>query len=208
MMKNILQINDYLDELIPNPICELNYKEDYQFVIAVMLSAQTTDKAVNRVTELLFKKYASLESLSKADVNDLTLIIKPIGNQNKKALNVLNIAEILINTYQGIVPRTHDELMIMSGIGRKCANVILGELYNIPSFAVDTHVIRVSNRLGLVNSKDPIIIEKKLEKLFKKEEWVRKHKQLVLFGRYYCKSTKPECEGCKFVNMCKYIKQL
>ncbi len=202
MKKNILLINNYLDELIPNPICELNYQKDYELVIAVMLSAQTTDKGVNKVTSILFKKYNSLEKLASSNIEDIKEIIKPIGNYNKKASNIIEISKILINKYNKVVPKTYEELEVLPGIGRKSANVIRSEIYKIPSFAVDTHVIRVTNRLGLVKTKDPVIIEKELEKIFKKSDWIRKHQQLVLFGRYYCKAKNPDCQNCKLMNIC------
>ncbi len=202
MKKNILLINNYLDELIPNPICELNYQKDYELVIAVMLSAQTTDKGVNKVTSILFQKYNSLEKLASSNIEDIKEIIKPIGNYNKKANNIIEISKILINKYNKQVPKTYEELEVLPGIGRKSANVIRSEIYKIPSFAVDTHVIRVTNRLGLVKTKDPVIIEKELEKIFKKRDWIRKHQQLVLFGRYYCKAKNPDCKNCKLINIC------
>ena len=202
MKKNILLINNYLDELIPNPICELNYQKDYELVIAVMLSAQTTDKGVNKVASILFKKYNSLEKLAGSNIEDIKEIIKPIGNYNKKANNIIEISKILINKYNKQVPKTYEELEILPGIGRKSANVVRSEIYKIPSFAVDTHVIRVTNRLGLVKTKDPVIIEKELEKIFKKSDWIRKHQQLVLFGRYYCKAKNPDCQNCKLLNIC------
>ena len=202
MKKNILLINNYLEELIPNPICELNYQKDYELVIAVMLSAQTTDKGVNKVTSILFQKYNSLEKLASSNIEDIKEIIKPIGNYNKKANNIIEISKILINKYNKQVPKTYEELEGLPGIGRKSANVIRSEIYKIPSFAVDTHVIRVTNRLGLVKTKDPVIIEKELEKIFKKSDWIRKHQQLVLFGRYYCKAKNPDCKNCKLINIC------
>ncbi len=202
MKKNILLINNYLEELIPNPICELNYQKAYELVIAVMLSAQTTDKGVNKVTSILFKKYNSLETLAGSNIEDIKEIVKPIGNYNKKANNIIEISKILINKYKKQVPKTYEELEVLPGIGRKSANVIRSEIYKIPSFAVDTHVIRVTNRLGLVKTKDPVIIEKELEKIFKKSDWIRKHQQLVLFGRYYCKAKNPDCQNCKLMNIC------
>ena len=152
MMKtNILKIEEYLDKLFPSPKCELNYKKDYELLIAVMLSAQTTDKGVNKVTSILFSKYDTLEKLSKAPLDDIKQIIKPIGNYNKKALNVKEISKALIENFNSEVPKTHQELESMSGVGRKTANVVLGELFDIPSLAVDTHVMRVANRLKLVS---------------------------------------------------------
>ncbi len=202
MKKNILQISSYLDELIKNPICELNYNRDYELLIAVMLSANTTDKGVNKVTSVLFKKYKNLEDLNNSNIEDIKSIIKPIGSYNKKSEYIKEIANILINNYNSKIPNTIEELVKLPGIGRKCASVILAEIYDIPAFAVDTHVIRISNRLGLVNTKDPVKIEKELKKVFDKNTWNKRHKQLVLFGRYYCKAKKPDCKNCKLQNIC------
>ena len=148
MKKNTLLIEEYLDELFLNPKCELNYNKDYELLIAVMLSAQTTDKGVNKVTSILFNKYDSLEKLSNANIEDIKEIIKPIGNFNKKSKNIIEIAKILLDKFNGIVPKTHENLEILPGVGRKTANVVLGELYNIPTFPVDTHITRVANRLN------------------------------------------------------------
>lgn len=203
MKKNILQIKEYLDILYPNPKCELNYQKDYELLIAVMLSARTSDKGVNKVTNILFNKYDTLEKLSKASIDDIKNIIRPIGNYNKKANNIIEIANYLLSYCNGVVPTTHEELEKMNGVGRKTANVVLGELYNIPSFAVDTHVNRVSNRLSLTKSNDPIIIEQDLKKIFPKKDWTKLHKQLVLFGRYHCKAIKPNCSNCLLKDICK-----
>jgi len=203
MKKNILLISEYLDTLYENPVCELDYTKDYELLIAVMLSAQTTDKGVNKVTKVLWEKYDTLEKLAQASLEDLKVIIKPIGNYNKKALNILEISQSLLTNFNGVVPKTHLELESMKGVGRKTANVVLAELYDIPSFAVDTHVIRVSNRLQLVKTKDPLEIEQKLKKYFQEKEWNKRHKQLVLFGRYYCKAIRPECETCPLKSICQ-----
>ena len=204
MMKmNILQIESYLDELFKNPKCELEYNKDYELVIAVMLSAQTTDKGVNKVTSILFNKYDTLEKLASIDIDLLKEIIRPIGNYNKKANNVIGIAKMLLSDFDGIIPNTLEELEKLPGVGRKSANVILGEIFNIPAFPVDTHIIRVTNRLNLVKTKDPLEIENKLKKLFIKNEWVKRHKQLVLFGRYHCKAKIPNCLNCKLKDICK-----
>ena len=202
-MKNILQIESYLDELFENPKCELDYNKDYELLIAVMLSARTTDKGVNKVTKILFNKYNSLELLRDSNINSLKEIIKPIGNYNQKALNIKNIAKELLDNYDGVVPASHEQLETLPGVGRKTANVVLGELYNIPSFAVDTHVRRVSNRLGLVETDDVLEIENSLKKIFKKEKWVKLHKQMVLFGRYNCLARNPKCLECKLNSICK-----
>ena len=198
------EITLYLDKLFPNPKCELNYEKDYELLIAVMLSAQTTDKRVNMVTDILFKKYNSLEKLASADINDIIEIIKPIGTFNKKASNVISIAKSLVEDKQGIVPNDRTYLEGLSGVGRKTANVVLSNIYDVPCIAVDTHVSRVSKRLGIAKKNDDVLtIEKKLNKKFPKEKLSRLHHQLVLFGRYYCKAKNPLCENCELKNICK-----
>ncbi len=200
----ISEIENYLDELFPNPKCELNYNKDYELLIAVVLSAQTTDKRVNKVTEVLFSKYPSLKDLKQADIKDISNIIKEIGTYRKKAIFVKEISRILYDEYEGIVPNNREILESMPGVGRKTCNVVLSNIYNVPAIAVDTHVSRVSKRLGLAYKKDDVDkIEKKLMKKIKKENWSKRHHQLVLFGRYKCKAQKPECENCKLINICK-----
>ena len=204
-MKKYNEIENYLDELFPNPKCELNYFNDYSLLIAIMLSAQTTDKRVNEVTKVLFTKYDNLDKLKKAKLSDLEKIIYPLGNYKKKAYNVKEIARIIDEDYQGIVPSNREELESFPGVGRKTVNVFYGEYLNIPAIAVDTHVERVTKRLRLANEKDNVLeIEKKLMKNIKKENWGKRHLQLVLFGRYHCKAMKPECANCKLKDICKY----
>ena len=196
------EIVNYLDSIIPNPKCELNYNKDYELLIATMLSAQTTDRRVNMVTEILFNKYPTLESLRNADVNDIKNIIKPIGTYNKKALNIIDIANGL-KEFDDIVPNDRNFLESLSGVGRKTTNVVLSNIYNVPCIAVDTHVQRVSKRLGITKSDDVLKTEKNLYKFFKGEDLCRLHHQLVLFGRYYCKAINPECKNCGLKNKCK-----
>ena len=203
-MKNIELIESYLDELFPNPKCELNYSNEYELLINIMLSAQTTDKRVNIVTKELYEKYNSLMSLSKADIEDLKRIIHSLGNYNKKAVFIKEIATTLVTKYNGIVPKNRLDLESLPGIGRKTVNVFLSELNIEPQIAVDTHVHRVSKRLHLANVNDDVLkTEMKLRKAFKKENWNKRHLQLVLFGRYKCKAIKPECENCKLREICK-----
>lgn len=200
----IKEIEDYLDELFPNPKCELEYHKDYELLIAVVLSAQTTDKRVNSVTPILFEKYPSLEELSKAELEDIMKIIKPIGTFHKKAIFVRDIAKILVENYNGKVPNDRHALEAMPGVGRKTANVVLSNLFDVPAIAVDTHVSRVSKRLGLAKSKDDVsVIEKKLMKKFDKSTWSKRHHQMVLFGRYHCKAMSPNCSECKLRSICK-----
>ena len=198
------KIVDYLDELIPNPKCELNYTKDYELLLATMLSAQTTDKRVNMVTSILFKKYNSLAKLRKAKVEDIIEIIRPIGTFNKKASNIIEIAKRL-EAVGDIVPNDRDFLESLPGVGRKTANVVLSNIYNVECIAVDTHVHRVSIRLGIANKNDDVLkTEMKLTKKFKNYDLCRLHHQLVLFGRYYCKASNPSCDTCKLRDICKY----
>ena len=196
-------INSYIEELFPNPICELNYSKDYELLISVMLSAQTTDKRVNEVASVLYKRYPSLESLSNANIEDIIKIIRPLGNFNRKSLNVIEISKRLIKDKGGIVPCDRDYLEGLPGVGRKTTNVVLGELFKVPCIAVDTHVERVSKRLSLANENDDVRqVEDKLTKIYKGEEMIKKHHQLLLFGRYYCKAKNPLCENCKLKEIC------
>ena len=202
-MKN-KEIIAYLDTIIPNPRCELEYSKDYELLIATMLSAQTTDKRVNEVTRVLFKKYPSLKDLADADIEDIKQIIRSIGTYNKKASNIKSIAKNLLEKSNGIVPNDRKFLESLDGVGRKTTNVVLSNIYNVPCIAVDTHVSRVSKRLGIAKEADDVaVVEKKLNKFFKDDDLCRLHHQLVLFGRYYCKAIKPECENCGLKKYCK-----
>lgn len=201
-MKN--RIVEYLDEIIPNPRCELNYNSDYELLIATMLSAQTTDKRVNLVTNILFTKYPSLKALKAAKLEDIIEIVRTLGNYNKKAKNVIEIAKILDEQSNGIVPNNRLFIESLPGVGRKTANVLLANIYDENCIAVDTHITRVSKRLGLANKKDDVeIIEKKLTKYFKDYNLNRIHHQLLLFGRYHCLAKNPNCNNCKLKDICK-----
>lgn len=194
-----------LEDIIPNPICELEYNKDYEFLIAIMLSAQTTDKRVNKVTKVLFNKYDSLDKLKDANLLDVENIVKELGNYHKKAKALIDIASILYNKYDGVVPKNRTLLEELPLVGRKTVSVFLSEYYNIPNIAVDTHVDRVSKRLGLSKDNDDVLkIEEKLKRKFKKDTWNDLHLRLVLFGRYYCTAKNPKCEGCKLKKYCKY----
>ena len=202
-MKN-KEIIAYLDTIIPNPRCELEYSKDYELLIATMLSAQTTDKRVNEVTRVLFKKYPSLKDLAGADIEDIKQIIRSIGTYNKKASNIKSIAKNLLEKSNGIVPNDRKFLESLDGVGRKTTNVVLSNIYNVPCIAVDTHVSRVSKRLGIAKETDDVaVVEKNLNKFFKNDDLCRLHHQLGLFGRYYCKAIKPECKNCGFKKYCK-----
>lgn len=207
MSKKSEFILDGLNKLIPNPRCELEFNKDYELLLAVMLSAQTTDKRVNMVTSELFKKYDTLEKLQTLTIPEIEEQIKTIGMYKTKARNFKEIVNNLIKI--GYVPNDREVLESMSGVGRKTTNVVLSVLYNEPLIAVDTHVDRVSKRLGLAKENDTVLdVENKLKKAFPKNTWTRLHQQLVLFGRYTCKSKNPECNICPFKDICIYYKNV
>ena len=203
----ISRLFEYLDELFVNPLCELNYNKDYELLIAIVLSAQTTDKRVNKVTDVLFREYPSILELSKADISRIEDIIKEIGTFRRKSIYVKEIASKLVNDGYDYVPNDRDYIESLPGVGRKTANVFLSNIYDEAAIAVDTHVTRVSKRLGFVNKSDNVsVIEKKLEKIIPKDRWGKTHHQMVLFGRYHCKAMKPMCDSCKIRDICKYKK--
>ena len=204
MMKtNINPLLNYLDELFPSARCELFYSKDYELVIAVMLSAQTTDKSVNSVTPILFNKYPSLIQLNNAPIEDIEEILKPIGLYKNKAKNLKGIVKDLLERFNGIVPSDKDELMTLPGVGNKTAGVIRAEIFQIPDLPVDTHILRISKRLNLAKKDDePIDVERKLKKLIPEERWIKSHHQLIHFGRYFCTARNPQCKNCKISDMC------
>lgn len=203
----INEILSGLDKMIENPRCELDYKKDYELLIATVLSAQCTDARVNKVTKVLWSKY-DLKSLSNAKKSDIEKIIYSCGNYKKKSEYIINIVKDLLKDYDGIVPNDREYLESLSGVGRKTVNVVLSNIYNEPLIAVDTHVDRVSKRLGLANDKDNVLqVENRLMKKIPKNLWSRMHHQLVLFGRYICKSKKPNCNECLLTSYCKYYKK-
>lgn len=203
----INKITEYLDSLFPNPICELNYNKDYELLLAIVMSAQTTDKRVNLVTDVLFRKYDSLEKLSEANISDIENIIRPIGTFKKKSIFIKEISKRLIEDNYQVVPNDRKYLETLPGVGRKTVNVFLSVIYEEPAIAVDTHVERVSKRLGLAKDNDTVLeVEHKLMKKLPKYKWSKTHHQMVHFGRYKCKSMAPICEDCKLKDICKYQK--
>ena len=205
MKNNIL---DYLDKLYPDAKCELNYNKDYELLLATVLSAQTTDKRVNKVTSILFKKYPSIKSMSEASISDIEDIIREIGTFRRKAIYIHEITTKLVNDGYDCIPNDRKYIESLPGVGHKTANVFLSNVYDEPAIAVDTHVTRVSKRLGLANKNDDVDkIEKKLMKRIPKDRWSKTHHQLVLFGRYHCKAINPDCKRCELKELCKYIKR-
>ncbi len=194
-----------LKNLFPNAKCELNYENDWQLLIAILLSAQCTDKKVNQVTPLLFSKYPTLLDLKLSNFEDVEKIIHPLGLSNVKAKNIINLSTILHDKYNDKVPNNKKDLISLPGIGTKTANVMLIEYFNIPAFPVDTHVSRVTKRLGICKENTPIAkIEDILTTRFPKSEWALLHIRMVLFGRYICKASKPNCNSCLFKDKCTY----
>lgn len=209
MKKEVNNILDYFNELFKSIKSELIYDTDYQLLMAVVLSAQATDKMVNKITSKLFSKYSNLKALNNANLSDLINLLKPLGMNNKKAHYLKRIANDLIFKYDGKVPNERIKLESLSGVGRKSANLVLAILFNKPLIAVDTHVLRVSKRLKLVNPNDkPLIVEQKLNRLIIKDKRLDFHYQMVLFGRYYCKALKPRCKICKLKHQCGYYQLL
>ena len=205
MKKDRVQyIINNLNIMYPNAKCELVHKSDFELLVAVVLSAQTTDERVNSVTPSLFKKYSSPEKLAKAKLSDVEKIIKPIGLYHNKAINIINLSKAIVQKFDGIVPDKRDDLESLPGVGRKTANVVLSNCFDVPAFAVDTHVSRVSKRLGLAKEEDEVdVIEKKLNNAFPEELWGKLHHQFIFFGRYKCKAKNPDCTDCPFKDFCK-----
>lgn len=203
-LKNIMAI---IADMFPEAKGELEWEKPYQLLIAVILSAQTTDKAVNKVTPFLWAKYPNLEDLASANLVDVELILKSIGLYKTKARNIIKTAQILVDNYNGQVPKTHKELETLPGVGRKTANVVLGEVYAIPGIAVDTHVSRVAKRLN-ISSQDADVkeIEADLMQKIPKKDWVISHHRLIFFGRYHCLAKNPKCEVCPLQSYCLYYK--
>lgn len=195
-------ILNFLDELFPNAHCELVYNNHFELLIAIILSAQTTDLKVNKISPFLFEKYTTPSELSNAKLEDVVEILKPLGLANVKAKNIINTAKSLIDNFDGIVPKTMDELLTLSGVGNKTANVFLAEGYNERRFAVDTHVSRVSRRLEISKSENPLKIEEDLKVFFKDDDWTRLHHKFIFFGRYFCMAKKPLCNNCKLKKYC------
>lgn len=197
-------IIENLNRLYPDAHCELNHKDSFELLIAVVLSAQTTDVSVNRVTPALFEKYPDALSLSEASEEDVMRLIHSIGLYKNKSRNIINLAKELVKRFDGEVPSKREELESLPGVGRKTANVVLSNCFDYPAFAVDTHVSRVSKRLMIARKDDDVLtIEKKLMKFFPRNCWSRLHHQFIFFGRYKCKAKNPDCTDCPFRDSCR-----
>ena len=202
-------LNNFLDNNFLDAKCELKYSNNFQLLIAVMLSAQTTDKSVNKITPILFDKYKTINDLANARLEDIEEIIKPIGIYKNKAKNIKEISSKIINNFNGDVPNTLEELTTLPGVGRKTASVVLIEGFNKIAFPVDTHIQRVAKRLGIANSNDDAYqVEMKLRKLIDESKLKKAHHQLIFMGRYMCKAIKPNCIECPLKQYCVYNKNL
>lgn len=200
-------IVEYLNLEYFDAKCQLNYKTDYEFLIAVMLSAQTTDISVNKVTEKLFTKYTNLEDLSKASFDDIYSYVKFLGLGVKKAQNILAITNMLVDKYNGRVPQEKNELIKLPGVGNKTANVVRIELFNKQELPVDTHVHRFLKRMGICSGIDNIkVVEEKGKAFFGGENLIKLHHQIIIFGRTKCKSLNPSCINCPLASYCDYYK--
>lgn len=197
-------ISEQLDIMYPNAHCELNYTTIFELLVAVMLSAQTTDVSVNKVTPALFAKFNTPELLASASLSDVENCIRSLGLYKNKSKNLIEMSRVLLEKYNGIVPSSKDELLTLPGVGVKTASVVLIEGYKIPAFPVDTHVERISKRLGIAkNSDNAIDVMNKLMKKYPKEMWGKLHHQMIFFGRYTCIARKPKCDQCLLKEKCR-----
>ncbi|THF81199.1 endonuclease III [Cohnella fermenti] len=199
-MRHIL---DTIAGMFPDAHCELNHRNPFELTIAVLLSAQCTDETVNKVTASLFEKYRKPDDYLAVPLEELENDIRRIGLYRNKAANIQKLSRILIDKYDGEVPRRHEELTELPGVGRKTANVVVSNAFDVPAIAVDTHVERVSKRLGIAKADDSVLeVEKRLMKLVPREEWTITHHRLIFFGRYHCKAQNPACPVCPLMDVC------
>lgn len=196
-----------LDALFSDAHCELNHRNPYELAVAVVLSAQTTDASVNRVTPALFEAYPDAASLANADLHEIEKKIASLGLYRNKAKGIQGMAKGIVERFDGKVPDNLNDLVTLPGVGRKCANVIMSECYGVPALAVDTHVSRVSRRLGLARPEDSLLeVETKLKRKIPKDRWIHTHHQMIFFGRYLCHARNPECDRCPFQGKCRIEK--
>jgi endonuclease III len=193
-----------IGEMFPDAHCELNHRNPFELTIAVLLSAQCTDETVNKVTADLFKKYETPADYLAVPLEELEQDIRRIGLYRNKASHIQKLCRMLLDEYGGEVPRRHEDLTRLPGVGRKTANVVVSNAFGVPAIAVDTHVERVSKRLGIAKADDSVLeVEKKLMKLVPREQWTDTHHRLIFFGRYHCKAQNPQCPVCPLLDLCK-----
>lgn len=199
----------YLDELYPDAHCELIYHNLFELLIAVSLSAQTTDASVNKVSPILFKKYPTPYELANAKMEDVENILRPLGLYRNKAKNIVAASQKIVSDFNGNIPNDLDLLASLPGVGHKTASVVFVEGFHLPAFPVDTHVNRIAKRLNIAKEDDNIsIVEDKLKRLIPMEKWGKTHHQMIHFGRYFCKAKNPNCQDCKLKGFCSYYKSL
>jgi endonuclease-3 len=208
MFRQAETVLNILDKEYPDAGTQLHYNDLFQLLVAVVLSAQCTDKQVNRVTPALFARYPDASSMAQAELNDLEDLIKGVGLYHSKARHLKQTAQILVSQYEGQVPDTFEQLLELPGVGRKTANVIIAVGFDGPGLGVDTHVHRVANRLGLVNTKDRNRTEKELKAIIDPERWNRAHHLLIWHGRQVCKARRPNCAACVLQELCQYYQQM
>lgn len=201
--KKVEKILDLLESAYPEAKCALDFKDSYQLIVAVALSAQTTDKSVNKVTPKLFEKYPTVFDLAVASVNDVTEHIRTIGMYRTKSRNIVSMAQKIVTEFDGEVPSDYDSLVSLPGVGRKTANVVQAEWFGFQRIAVDTHVFRVSNRIGFVHEKDVLKTEQALMKTIPKNRWSKSHHVLIFHGRNCCIARKARCEECPIEELCE-----
>jgi len=198
------RVLDTIAEMFPDARCELNHSNPFELLVAVILSAQCTDETVNKVTATLFKKYRTPEDYVSATQEELENDIRRIGLYRNKAANIRKMCAILLEKHGGRVPEDWEELVRLPGVGRKTANVVVSNAFGVPAIAVDTHVERVSKRLGIARPDDSVLeVEQKLMKLVPRDEWTITHHRLIFFGRYHCKARQPACDICPLLDLCK-----
>ena len=198
------RILNTFDEMFPDARCVLNHSNNLELLVAVMLSAQTTDESVNKLTSHLFQKYKTVDDYANASLSELESDLHSIGLYRNKAKNIKAMAVALQARFNGVVPASHDALISLPGVGRKTVNVVMAEGFGYPAIAVDTHVERISKRLGFAKPDDTVLtVEKKLMKTIPKNRWIKTHHQMIFFGRYHCKAMSPHCKECPLVDLCK-----
>lgn len=198
------EILDILEEMFPDAHCELIHRNPFELLVAVVLSAQTTDAAVNKITPALFEAFPTPQALANADIKDIEDKIRRIGLYRNKARSIQQLSISLVESYDGVVPESMKQLTSLAGVGRKTANVVRSVCFDIPSIAVDTHVDRISKRLGLAKVSDSVeTVEKKLKRKIRRERWNKAHHLFIFFGRYFCTARNPKCEECPFQSFCK-----
>ncbi|MEG0550019.1 MAG: endonuclease III [Vagococcus sp.] len=201
--KKTVEVLDRMEEMFPDAKGELDHESPFQYLIAVILSAQATDVSVNKVTPILFDAYPTAEKLANAQLDSVMDKIRTIGLYKNKAKNIIKTSQLLVADYDGEIPRTIEEMVKLPGVGKKTANVVAGDMFGVPAIAVDTHVERVAKRLRICKQSASVIeVEEALMKKIPKDRWVQAHHTIILFGRYHCTARSPKCEKCPLLDMC------